>query len=202
MKLGQISRLGVLGGTFDPLHLGHLVAASEVKHAYGLDSVLFVPAGRPWQRTDYSSAEDRMMMTLLGTGGHPGFEVSRMEIDRSGPTYTVDTLEELRRAHPDAELFFIVGADAALGLNTWKALDRVADLAEIVVVNRSGSDLDGLSPEPEWPKVHVHEMPLMEISATDIRRRVAADEPIDFLVPAEVAGYIREKGLYVGAENG
>lgn len=202
MNTGVAARLGVMGGTFDPIHLGHLVAASEALHAFGLDRVLFVPAGRPWQREHYSSAEDRYLMTVLAAETHQSFAVSRAEIDRRAPTYTADTLQELRDVYPGAELRFIAGADAVLNLGTWKGLERVAELAEVIAVTRPGSDLSGLEVGENWPKVTVLEMPGIGVSATDIRERVRAERPIDYLLPAEVVSYIRERGLYVGASHG
>lgn len=193
----QLRRLGVLGGTFDPLHIGHLVAASEALHAWGLDQVLFVPAGAPWQKRSFSDPEDRLLMTSLGVAGHRSFAVSRLEIDRKGPTYTADTLESLRGFHgDDVALFFLAGADAVAGLRTWKHLDRIAEVAEIVAVPRPGSALV-VESAPDLPVVHVLEMPAIEVSATAIRQRVRAGAPIDFLVPAPVATYIRANGLYL-----
>lgn len=202
MNTGVSARLGVLGGTFDPIHLGHLVAASEALHTFQLDRVLFVPAGRPWQREHYSPAEDRYLMTVLAAETHQCFAVSRVEIDRRAPTYTADTLEELRDVYPGAELRFIAGADAVLNLGTWKGLERVAELAEVIAVKRPGSDLSGLKMGENWPKVTVLDMPEIGISATDIRERVRAERPVDYLLPAGVVSYIRERGLYVGASDG
>src|ERR687891_2383139 len=146
-----IGRLGVLGGTFDPLHLGHLVAAAEAFDRFALDRVLFVPTGQPWQKESYSDGEDRYMMCVLGTSSHPSFAVSRMELDRKGPTYTADTMEVLKDFHGrDVELFFIAGADAVLKLGTWISLDRLAKLADVVAVTRPGFDLDGLEIQDEW----------------------------------------------------
>lgn len=196
------ARLGVMGGTFDPVHLGHLVAASEALHTFDLDRVLFVPAGQPWQREHYSSAEDRYLMTVLAAETHQSFAVSRAEIDRRGATYTADTLQELSDVYPGAELKFIAGADAVLNLGTWKGLERVADLAEVVAVTRPGFDLSGLKIGENWPRVIVLEMPGIGVSATDIRERVRAERPVDYLLPAQVISYIRERGLYVGASDG
>jgi nicotinate-nucleotide adenylyltransferase len=190
-----------MGGTFDPIHLGHLVAGSEALHAFDLDRILFVPAGRPWQRADYSDAEDRYLMTSLAASLHPAFAVSRIELDRRGPTYTADTLEELQAFYGDAEFMFILGADAVIKLGTWVGLERLRELTEVIAVNRPGADLDDLQPEPGWPTIHILEMPQIGISASDIRQRVREERPIDFLVPTEVAGYIRERGLYIGSEE-
>jgi nicotinate-nucleotide adenylyltransferase len=187
-----------MGGTFDPLHQGHLVAASEVLHQLGLDRVMFVPAGDPWQKSTEAPAEDRFLMTVLGTASHSRFEVSRIEIDRKGPTYTADTMETLHDFYDGAvDLIFIAGADTVLGLGSWEKLDRLAALAEVVVVSRPGFDLAKLDPGPNWPRLEVVEMPAVEVSSTEIRERVRQSLPIDYLVPLEVAAYISEHGLYM-----
>jgi nicotinate-nucleotide adenylyltransferase len=193
-------RLGVMGGTFDPIHLGHLVGASEAMHRFRLDLVLFVPTGQPWQKQSYSAAEDRYLMTVLGTSSNPRFAVSRMEIDRQGPTYTADTMEVLRDFHgSDVELFFIAGADAAMRLRTWKKIARLAELAEVIAITRPGFRLDRVEHDATMPSVHIMEMTPMSISSSEIRQRVAAGRPIDYLVPEEVAEYIRKNGLYLGS---
>lgn len=195
-----VRRLGLMGGTFDPVHLGHLVVASEALHAFALDRVLFVPTGRPWQKQSYSDPEDRFVMTTLAAGGHPRFAVSRMELDRRGPTYTVDTVAQLRAFHGDEiEVFFIAGADAMVQLGSWYGLDRLRGLVEMIAVARPGFDLASLAPEDWWPAIHVLDAPSIGISATDVRDRVRRGRPIDFLVPSEVARYIRDKGLYAAA---
>lgn len=196
-------RLGVMGGTFDPIHLGHLVAASEALYRFGLDLVLFMPTGHPWQKQSYSDPEDRYLMTVLGTASNAHFAVSRMEIDRRGPTYTADTMEMLRDFHGAAvRLFFIAGADAAMKLSTWKKVERLAELAELIAVTRPGYRLKPPESAGRLPRVSVMEMPGIDISSSEIRARVAADQPIDYLVPAEVAEYIRKNGLYLGAGKG
>lgn len=192
-------RLGVLGGTFDPIHIGHLIAASEARHAFRLDRVLFVPAGRPWQKTDCSDAEDRFMLTTLAVAEDPAFAVSRIELDRKGPTYTVDTLRDLRDFYGAVEIFFIVGADAAAKIGSWHEVDRLGELTEVIAMVRPGFTLEELDPKPGWPKIHHLDMPLIGVSATDIRRRVRAQEPIDYQVPRAVANYIFEHGLYQGS---
>ena len=193
-----MTRVGVMGGTFDPIHLGHLVAASEALHAFELHRVLFTPAGDPWQRATAAPAEDRLMMTSLAVGGFSSFAVSRLELDRKGPTYTADSLETLREFHgPEVSFFLIAGADAVLNLPTWKKLDRLCELAEIVAVTRPGSDLGLFEQTRDLPRVHVLEMPGIDISATQIRERVVQGRPIDFLVPEAVAAYIRQHGLYL-----
>jgi nicotinate-nucleotide adenylyltransferase len=199
MSSPALARLGVLGGTFDPIHTGHLVAASEVLHALDLDRVLFVPAGRPWQKAFYSDPEDRYLMTVLGTASHSRLATSRMEIDRVGATYTVDTLSRLHTFHgPGTEIYFIVGTDALVNLGTWRAVDQLKDLCDIVVVNRPGIDHPTAVPDSNWPRIHVLETPGVEVSSTDIRERVRDGRPIDYLVPPDVADYIRTHGLYVG----
>ncbi|MDQ3956235.1 MAG: nicotinate-nucleotide adenylyltransferase [Actinomycetota bacterium] len=198
-----LRRLGVMGGTFDPIHVGHLVIASEALYELDLDRMMFTPTGQPWQKKLYSDSEDRYMMTVLGAGGNPRFTVSRMELDRVGPTYTADTMEALKEFHgPEVELFFVAGADAALRLGTWKGIERLVDLAEVVAVARPGHDLGDFKPEVGWPRVRVMKTPGLDISSTDIRERVREGRPIDYLVPAPVARFIRERGLYMEMETG
>lgn len=192
-----MSRLGILGGTFDPIHIGHLVAASEAMYRFALDRVVLVPTGRPWQKSRYSDPEDRLMMTTLAAATHSKLAVSRVEIDRKGPTYTVETLEEFQSFFPSAELFFIAGADAILDLGSWHRVEDLASVAEVVAVTRPGSDITDLPTPTGWPQVHVLEIPGLAVSSTDIRRRIAEGAPIDYLVPAAVARFIRERGLYV-----
>lgn len=185
-----------MGGTFDPLHHGHLVAASEVAARFHLDEVVFVPTGRPWQKDDrvVSPAEDRYLMTVVATAADPRFTVSRVDIDRPGPTYTTDTLRDLAAARPGAELFFITGADALEAIVSWKDIDSLWELAHFVAVSRPGHTLDvhGLPAGA----VSVVEIPALAISSSDIRRRVAAGRPIRYLVPTGVLQYIAKTGLY------
>ena len=196
------ARIGVMGGTFDPLHVGHLVAASETLHAFGLDQIVFMPTGQPWQKRDYSDAEDRYLMTVLGVQSNHRFAVSRMELDRRGPTYTCDTMAVLHQFHgPDARLFFIAGADAVLKLGSWYGIERLGAFAEIIAVTRPGFAMGEVRPEAHWPKIRQMEMPQLEISSTGIRARIATGQPIDYLVPGEVADYIRRNGLYAGAAD-
>lgn len=196
----RLSRIGVMGGTFDPIHIGHLIAAREAMDVFELDRVIFVPTGQPWQKSHYTDPEDRFMMTSLGAAAHPSFAVSRIELDRKGPTYTADTMQSLRDFYgTEVGLYFIAGADAVLRLGTWKKIEALPGLAEIIAVTRAGFAIGSLRPEPGWPRIHVMEMPSIDVSATDIRERVRAARPIDLLVPPEVAGYIRDHGLYVGA---
>jgi nicotinate-nucleotide adenylyltransferase len=189
-----------MGGTFDPIHHGHLVAAEEARWQFHLDLVVFVPAGRPWQKpVGVSPAEDRYAMTVLATASNPAFTVSRLEVDHPGPTYTVDTLRRLRAAEPaGTRLFFIIGADAVLQLLTWKDPDQVLALAELIAATRPGFDLDRLVGQVPAVAGRVHRMaiPALAISASDLRARVARGAPIRYLVPDEVARYIHDHALY------
>jgi nicotinate-nucleotide adenylyltransferase len=198
----RLRRVGVMGGTFDPLHIGHLVIASEALYEFRLERVTFMPTGQPWQKRSYSDPEDRYLMTVLGTSGNPRFTVSRMELDRTGPTYTADTMRELKSFHgPDAELFFIVGADAVLKLGTWERIENLREQASVIAVTRPGFDIDNFNAEKTWPEVSVLASPPIDVSSTDIRTRVREGRPIDYLVPADVVAYIKEQGLYVGGEE-
>ncbi|MEI2732773.1 MAG: nicotinate-nucleotide adenylyltransferase [Dermatophilaceae bacterium] len=185
-----------MGGTFDPIHHGHLVAASEVQSLYQLDEVVFVPTGQPWQKagTGVSPAEDRYLMTVVATASNPHFTVSRVDIDRPGPTYTIDTLRDLHRERPDAQLYFITGADALAQIVTWKDVDELWQLAHFVGVTRPGHVLSdwGLPAD----RVTLQEVPAMAISSTDCRQRVGAGEPVWYLVPDGVVQYITKYRLY------
>ena len=193
-------RIGVMGGTFDPIHLGHLVAAEEARWQFGLDRVVFVPAGRPWQKpVGVTPPEDRYRMTVIATASNPAFTVSRLEIDHPGPTYTVDTLRRLRAEQEDGtRLYFIIGADAILQLLTWKEPDQVLAQAEFIAATRPGFDLDRLVSQVPGAadRIHRMEIPALAISASDIRARVARGAPIQYLVPDGVARYIHKHGLY------
>ena len=189
-------RLGVMGGTFDPIHHGHLVAASEVQTRFGLDEVVFVPTGQPWQKDEreVSAPEHRYLMTVVATASNPRFTVSRVDIDRPGPTYTIDTLRDLHRERPDAELFFITGADALAQILSWKDADELFDLAHFVGVTRPGYVLSesGLPAD----RVSLQEVPAMAISSTDCRARVERAEPVWYLVPDGVVQYVNKYRLY------
>jgi nicotinate-nucleotide adenylyltransferase len=193
-------RVGVMGGTFDPIHHGHLVAAEEARWQFRLDRVVFVPTGQPWQKAaGVSDAEDRYLMTVIATASNPAFSVSRLEIDSPGPTYTVDTLRRLRaELDPDVRLFFVTGADAVLQILTWKDPDEVLALAELIAATRPGHDLADLAEKVPAAAGRVHPMriPALAISSTEIRARVAAGAPIQYLVPEGVARYIEKRGLY------
>ncbi|KYK09938.1 nicotinate-nucleotide adenylyltransferase [Streptomyces rochei] len=191
-------RLGVMGGTFDPIHHGHLVAASEVAAQFHLDEVVFVPTGQPWQKSHraVSAAEDRYLMTVVATVENPQFSVSRIDIDRGGPTYTVDTLRDLRALNPDADLFFITGADALAQILTWRDSDELFSLAHFIGVTRPGHTLT----DAGLPKggVSLVEVPALAISSTDCRARVAKGDPVWYLVPDGVVRYIDKRQLYRG----
>ena len=191
-------RIGVFGGTFDPIHVGHLVAAVNVRHALALDRVLVVVANVPWQKAGSRSitpAEDRLAVVEAALGDVPGIEASRMEIDRGGPSYTADTIEELHAAEPGADLFCIVGADVADDLATWERADRIAELATLVVVNRPGAP--PARTLPGW-KVEEVVIPALEVSSTDLRSRAADGRPLDYLVPDAAIHCIRRRNLYAG----
>lgn len=186
-----------MGGTFDPIHHGHLVAASEVANRFGLDEVVFVPTGQPWQKADtpVSPAEDRYLMTVIATASNPDFRVSRVDVDRDGPTYTVDTLRDLQAEYgPDAQLFFITGADALGRILSWKNLSEIFELAHFIGVTRPGFQLtdDHLPADT----VSLVQVPAMAISSTDCRARVTRGEPVWYLVPDGVVQYIAKRGLY------
>jgi nicotinate-nucleotide adenylyltransferase len=185
-----------MGGTFDPIHHGHLVAASEVAGLFGLDEVVFVPTGQPWQKSgrDVSPAEDRYLMTVIATASNPRFSVSRVDIARGGPTYTIDTLNDLQQQRPDAELFFITGADALSQILSWRDSERCFELAHFIGVTRPGFTL-GDSHLPEGV-VSLVEVPALAISSTDCRDRVVRGMPVWYLVPDGVVQYIEKRGLY------
>lgn len=195
-------RIGVMGGSFDPIHIGHLVAASEVAHRFGLDRVVFSPTGEAWHKTadGRAAAELRYLMTVVATAADPRFHVTRVDIDRPGPTYTVDTLRELQeqfaREHPDeaAEWYFITGADALADILGWRDPDQIIEAAHLVGVTRPGHALA----DPGLPSTRVSlvEIPALAISSTDIRDRVRAGAPITYLVPEGVVHLIAKHGLY------
>ena len=170
-------RIGVMGGTFDPIHHGHLVAASEVASLFHLDEVVFVPTGQPWQKEDrqVSAAEDRYLMTVIATASNPQFSVSRSDIDRGGKTYTIDTLRDLRAEHPDAELFFITGADALSQILSWRHAEELFALAHFIGVTRPGHTLS----DPGFPEggVSLVEVPALAISSTDCRQQGGQGRP-------------------------
>jgi nicotinate-nucleotide adenylyltransferase len=198
MTVGQAKRIGVLGGTFDPIHNGHLVAASEVAHALSLAEVIFVPTGQPWQKEDreLAPAEDRYLMTVIATAFDPLLSVSRVDIDRPGETYTVDTLTDLRAARgPEAEFYFIMGADALGGVRTWRKTENLFSLAHFVGCTRPGHPIDEDSLGGR--DVTLIDLPALEISSTACRERVRTGRPIRYLVPDGVIQYIAKRGLYL-----
>lgn len=198
---GSGERVGVLGGTFDPPHVGHLAIALEVRHVLALDRVLLMVAGDPWQKSSHSAvtpAVDRLAMTELAAAGLSGVEVSDLEVQRSGPSYMADTLAHLAAANPGDELFLIVGSDAAEGLDTWSRPGDVRDRAVIVVVDRGGRE--GGRPPAGWPHLVV-EVPSIDVSSSDLRRRAAAGEPIRGLVPSAVADLIEARDLYGAVDS-
>ncbi len=191
------SKVGIMGGTFDPIHHGHLVAASEVAHLFELDEVVFVPTGQPWQKDldKVTPSEDRYLMTVIATAENPQFRVDRMEIDRKGPTYTLDTLRQMRAEYgPDVDLYFITGADALGAILSWRNVDELFELAHFVGCNRPGHHLS----DPGLPdgKVSLVEVPALAISSTECRERVRKGEPIWYLVPDGIVRYINKTGLY------
>lgn len=203
-------RIGVMGGTFDPIHNGHLVAGSEVADRFGLDEVIFVPTGRPWQKEGVrdgggarvvTPAEHRYLMTVIATASNPRFTVSRVDVDREGVTYTVDTLRDLREVYPHDELFFITGADALKTILTWHNWEESLELANFIGVSRPGYELDAthlaehLKDRPAHA-LQMMEIPALAISSTDCRRRARDDRPIWYLVPDGVVQYVSKHGLY------
>jgi len=195
------NRLGVMGGTFDPIHYGHLVTAEEALQQFGLDGVIFVPTGRPWMKEHevVSPAEDRYLMTVIATASNPLFRVSRMEVDRDGPTYTVDTLRGMKaELGTETDLYFVTGADAVVEIFQWKDPGELFELAHFIAATRPGYDIAGFSAHApsKHPGITVMNVPALAISSTDIRARIAASRPIRYLVPEGVKSYIEKAGLY------
>ena len=198
-SLDDAARIGIMGGTFDPIHHGHLVAASEVADRFQLDEVVFVPTGNPWQKAGrtITAAEDRYLMTVIATASNPRFSVSRVDIDRGGPTYTMDTLRDLREQFPNAQLYFITGADALSSIMSWRDWEHMFELAEFVGVTRPGYELsEDMLPEEIQRRVHLIEIPAMAISSTDCRERSEQGRPVWYLVPDGVVQYIGKNQLY------
>ncbi|CAM4259729.1 nicotinic acid mononucleotide adenylyltransferase [Corynebacterium hadale] len=198
-SLDDAARIGIMGGTFDPIHHGHLVAASEVADRFQLDEVVFVPTGNPWQKAGrtITAAEDRYLMTVIATASNPRFSVSRVDIDRGGPTYTMDTLRDLREQFPNAQLYFITGADALSSIMSWRDWEHMFELAEFVGVTRPGYELsEDMFPEEIQRRVHLIEIPAMAISSTDCRERSGQGRPVWYLVPDGVVQYIGKNQLY------
>ena len=192
-------RIGIMGGTFDPIHNGHLVAASEVAYRFQLDQVVFVPTGQPWQKAgrDVTAAEHRYLMTMVATASNPRFTVSRVDIDREGPTYTIDTLRDLRELFPDAELYFITGADSLASIMSWHDWEVMLEMANFVGVTRPGYELSkDMLPLGSQTGIELIEIPAMAISSTDCRKRAGEGEPVWYLVPDGVVQYIAKNNLY------
>jgi nicotinate-nucleotide adenylyltransferase len=191
-----------MGGTFDPVHYGHLVAASEVGNLFDLDEVVFVPSGQPWQKDrQVSAAEDRYLMTVIATASNPRFSVSRVDIDRAGPTYTRDTLRDLHALNPDSELYFITGADALASILSWQGWEELFDLARFVGVSRPGYELNhdhitGVLGELSEDALTLVEIPALAISSTDCRRRAEQRRPLWYLMPDGVVQYVSKRRLY------
>jgi nicotinate-nucleotide adenylyltransferase len=185
-----------MGGTFDPIHHGHLVAASEVAAQFELDEVIFVPTGEPWQKQDrqVSPAEHRYLMTVIATASNPRFYVSRVDIDRPGPTYTIDTIRDLAAEQPEAEFFFITGADALAQILSWKDQIDALKLAHFIGVTRPGYELSGDHLPAD--SVTLVDVPAMAISSSAVRDRVRAGQPVWYLVPDGVVQYIGKHRLY------
>ncbi|MBE3572528.1 MAG: nicotinate-nucleotide adenylyltransferase [Moorella humiferrea] len=207
----QYRRVGIMGGTFDPIHFGHLVTAEAARWEFALEKVIFVPSGRPPHKKGYAvtAAEHRYQMTVLATASNPYFEVSRCEIDREGYSYTIDTVLEFRRLYgPDAQLFFITGADAILEILTWKDVDRLLKECHFIAATRPGfqlnrpGELKPMLPVEGRHRIHLIEVPALAISSTDIRRRVQNNKPIKYLLPETVEEYIRSHGLYQSRPGG
>ncbi|PPF44179.1 nicotinic acid mononucleotide adenylyltransferase [Pseudoclavibacter sp. AY1F1] len=191
-------RVGVMGGTFDPIHHGHLVAASEAAAHFELDEVLFVPTGKPSHKSHVTPVEHRYLMTVIATASNPRFKVSRVDVDRDGPTYTIDTLRDVQRLRPDAALYFITGADAIAQILGWKNSLELFELAQFVAVSRPGHEMrtDGIPAD----KVATLQIPALAISSTDIRERAYEEKPVWYLVPDGVVQYMAKHRLYTAEE--
>jgi nicotinate-nucleotide adenylyltransferase len=195
-------RIGVFGGTFDPVHQAHLILAEQAREQAALDQVWFVPAGRPPHKThrELTSFAQRAEMLSLALSGNPAFRVDELEKDRAGPSYTADTLDELHRRYPEHEWFLLIGGDALRDLPGWYQPDRIVARATLLVMGRAGSDIGQIE---EWQnklgkqaRVQILKAPLMEISSTDLRQRVGEGRSIRYLVPRAIEAYIHDKGLY------
>ena len=197
---GREFRLGIMGGTFDPIHYGHLVTAEQARESLDLDAVLFMPAGSPAFKLDkpVTPAEDRYAMTVLATAANPAFLASRFEIDRPGVTYTADTLHALRDFYPpQVKLYFITGADAIIDIVTWHDAERIAELATFIAATRPGFDIDTARARIKESGLRYIQIPALAISSTNIRKRVARGMSVRYLTSESVLGYIRKRGLYV-----
>jgi len=205
-KSGQ--KIGIMGGTFNPVHNGHLVTAQEALSQFKLDKVIFIPTGNPPHKVEkgIANAEDRYIMTVIATSSNSNFFVSRMEIDRKEKSYTIDTVRQLRKKYgKNSSLYFITGADAILEILTWKNTDEIISLCKFIAATRPGYDMTRIedlrkklfnSSAASYKKIHIMEIPALSISSTDIRSRVKSSRPIDYLVPEGVSNYILKHGLY------
>lgn len=202
-----MSAYGIMGGAFDPIHYGHLVTAEEALSQFNLDRMIFMPTGQPPHKEARTMvvAEERYLMTVMATASHPQFTVSRYEIDKPAPSYTIDTVKELKRSMaPSSTLYFITGADAVLEILTWKDPDKLAEYCSFIAATRPGYDLSKLKITIKefkekgvvFPEVHFMEVPALAISSTDIRKRVQEERPITFLLPHPVANYINKESFY------
>jgi len=202
-QLTTATHIGILGGAFDPIHFGHLAIAEEARVRLGLDVILFIPAGRPPHKpTGQADAEQRFLMATLATADHPRFFVSRLEVDRDGPSYTVDTLRALRETYPQAVLHLLVGADMALDFPSWREPRTILSLARLVAVTRPGYPIERLQQLRETPGMESAEIltaPGLDISSTDIRARLRDGMSVRYLTPDAVAAYIAKTGLYRSA---
>lgn len=207
--LGKIKALGLMGGTFDPVHYGHLIAAENSRYEFGLDRVIFIPSARPPHKEEESvlDSQRRLQMVKLAIASNPLFEISTLEQERQGPSYTIDTVEYFRSRFPDTDVFFIMGMDSLLLFDTWRDYERLAGLCRFIVVTRPGYVMDAGNPAlahlPSilWENLSLLEIPGMDISSSDIRRRVRLGLPIKYMVPAAVEDYIKEHRLYGGEES-
>ncbi|MGM0366949.1 MAG: nicotinate-nucleotide adenylyltransferase [Actinomycetota bacterium] len=205
---GKCSKVGIMGGTFNPIHHGHLVTAQEALSQFNLDLVIFIPASNPPHKTSgpIASTEDRYLMTVIATASNNDFFVSRIEIDREGKSYTIDTVRELRKIYgKEVSLYFITGADAILEILTWKDTEEIISLTKFIAATRPGYNLAKIedlkaklfnSRREGDDKIFIMEIPALAISSTDIRNRVKQKRPIDYLVPEEISHYIIKHGLY------
>lgn len=203
-ETGRIRRLGIMGGTFDPIHYGHLVTAEGARHELGLEKVVFIPAGKPPHKTGYNITEPwcRYIMTCLAIKSNPFFQVSSIEVERPGPSYTIDTVRAIHQLYPGSEIYFITGADAVLEILTWKNAEKLLSMCRFISASRPGYDLGELYGKlsgMSWDlkkNIYYMEVPALAISSTEIRRRVREGRPIKYLLPEPVENYILKNGLY------
>lgn len=198
----QYKRIGIMGGTFDPVHIGHLVAAEEAHAQFELDTVIFMPAGKPAfkEKQQVTPAWHRLMMTELATASNPHFEVSSLEIEREGTTYTIDTIRELKKLYPEAEFFFITGSDAVFDIIGWKDSKELATLVTFIATTRPGYDIEDAKKRHQESilnfKIEWIEVPALSVSSTDLRERLKAGRPVRYLITRSVFGYILKNHLY------